>query len=193
MQIMMVFGSAEIIFRVWVAVHYPLSVHSHDVIHMKWKIDIQFEGLENGEYKLLLLGTDVANNTTSDELLVYSFSVVNEKEITHIYPVPNPFKEYCRFKFDITGNAIPEDVNIYIFSTTGVLVKTITMNDLGDIKVGENISSYQYYGTDESGEELPNGLYYYRIIFDFGETGLKYKETNVDFYEDKVGKLMIVR
>jgi hypothetical protein len=156
-------------------------------------IDVQMIDLEDGEYTLTVLGSDVANNLSSQKPQDFVFTVINEKAITHIYPIPNPFKDFCQFRFELTGTAVPDDITISVYSLTGSLVKTITSEDLGTMRVGENTSNYRYYGTNDSGELLANGLYYYKIEFDFGDTDLHYRETDLDSYENKVGKLMIVR
>ena len=43
------------------------------------------------------------------------------------------------------------------------MVKEITRSELGNLRIGRNITDYAWDGTDEYGNELANGVYFYRV------------------------------
>jgi flagellar hook assembly protein FlgD len=47
---------------------------------------------------------------------------------------------------------------------SGKVVREITQDELGPIRIGNNVSSYAWEGTDEFGDKLANGVYLYRVI-----------------------------
>jgi flagellar hook assembly protein FlgD len=59
---------------------------------------------------------------------------------------------------------VPQEFKIQIMSITGKIVKEITRQELGDIRIGTNITEYKWDGTDTYGQKLGNGVYLYRVI-----------------------------
>ena len=76
---------------------------------------------------------------------------------------------------------------------TGKVVREISKNELGPLKIGNNISSYRWNGTDEYGDRLANGVYLYRVVMKEGITFAK-RETAADrTFTKGFGKLYIIR
>lgn len=149
--------------------------------------------LSDGVYFLKIHGQDQAGNLSSEEPYVISFEVVNHQSITNLTPFPNPFRTYCQFEFTLTGNEIPQDITIEIHSASGELVRTITYDELGVLHAGHNITDFKWYGTNDSGAQLANGLYIYRVIIENGDTNIEYIDTSDNKYKQGVGKIMIMR
>ena len=71
---------------------------------------------------------------------------------------------------------------------TGKVVKEITSDQIGFLKIGNNITSYAWDGRDEFGNKLGNGVYLYSIT-----TSDKEFEINSKFLSKGIGKLVIMR
>lgn len=156
-------------------------------------IDYQPQNLIDGNYELMVQGQDEAGNVSSIRPYIVSFEVINENTISNFYPVPNPFSENCRFAFTLTGDVIPEQITIQIYSVEGELLREIDKGDLGNVHSGNNITDYAWDGTDEKGNLLSNGLYIYKVILDTGGVELKYVDSTDNKYDDGLGKIMIMR
>lgn len=114
--------------------------------------------LGDGEYTLRVVNED------SSEPFEISFEVVNESQITNFYPYPNPFSTSVRFVFTLTGSEIPDEIKIQIMTVTGRVVREILQDELGPIRIGNNISDFAWDGKDEFGDQLANGVYIYRVL-----------------------------
>jgi hypothetical protein len=47
---------------------------------------------------------------------------------------------------------------------TGRVVREILQDELGPIRIGNNLSEYAWDGKDEFGDQLANGVYIYRVL-----------------------------
>jgi len=76
----------------------------------------------------------------------------------------------------------------------GTVVREITMDELGPIKIGNNISEFSWNGKDEFGDQLANGVYLYRVkIYKNGEP-IKPRPTSADrAFKHGVGKIYLLR
>ncbi|MFC3880377.1 C25 family cysteine peptidase [Algoriphagus namhaensis] len=114
--------------------------------------------LADGRYTLRVVNED------SPQPYEMSFEVVNESQITNFYPYPNPFSTSVRFVFTLTGSEIPDELKIQIMTVTGRVVREILQNELGPIRIGNNITDFAWDGKDEYGDQLANGVYIYRVL-----------------------------
>lgn len=148
---------------------------------------------EDGHYQLKIKTKDASNNTTANTDYEIAFEVVNGSSITHFFPYPNPFTTQTQFVFTLTGESIPEDIKIQIMTISGKIVKEISKAELGEIKIGHNISDYRWNGTDEFGDRLANGVYLYRVIIK-DKANYKDRETSADKYFQKgYGKIYLMK
>ena len=159
-----------------------------------FKVQFQPETLPDGEYMLQVNASDASGNYAGVGPYEITFEVVSESTITHFYPYPNPFSTSTRFVFTLTGSEIPDQIKIQIFTVSGKLVREITQDEIGPIRIGNNITEYAWDGRDEFGDILANGTYIYRVQVkangqDLGHRGTgKDKAFNKDF-----GKIVIIR
>ncbi len=116
--------------------------------------------LEDGFYTFRVVTEELG----VDKPYEVSFEVVNESTITNFYPYPNPFSTSTRFVFTVTGVEVPDQIKIQIMTVTGRVVREILQDELGPIRLGNNISDFAWDGRDEFGDQLANGVYIYRVL-----------------------------
>ncbi len=152
---------------------------------------------EEGEYELIVSGKDVVGNTAGAIDYHVSFSVITKAMISNLLNYPNPFTTSTAFVFTITGSEIPQNIRIQILTITGKVVREITIDELGPLHVGRNITDYKWDGTDMYGSKLANGVYLYRVLTNLNGKSLdKYKAEgdNTDKYFTKgYGKMVLIR
>ena len=123
-----------------------------------------------------------------------NFEVVNESTITNFYPYPNPFSTSTRFVFTLTGAEIPSQIKIQIMTVTVKVVREITQDELGPIRIGNNITQYAWDGRDEFGDQLANGVYLYRVIMNRDSDSFQHRQTSADkAFKKGYGKLYLLR
>jgi hypothetical protein len=162
-----------------------------------FKIEYHPKNLPDGKYTLQVQGRDVSGNISGVEPYRISFEVINASQITHFYPYPNPFSSNTRFVFTLTGSDIPNQIKIQIMTVTGKVVREITQDELGPIRIGNNISSFAWDGTDEFGDRLANGVYLYRVIVKNNGQNMEHRQAtklspDKGFHKD-FGKIYILR
>ncbi len=150
--------------------------------------------LANGDYRMDVQVIDKTQNLSSVNPYSILFTVINEPTVSRLYNYPNPFTTSTRFVFTLTGETIPEVMEIYIFNLTGKLIKTITKSELGNLKIGHNMSDYAWDGTDEFGDRLANGVYLYKVVTKLnGQTLDLRQDGNEAMFKNDVGKLYLMR
>lgn len=150
--------------------------------------------LDNGVYSMSVQAADEAGNQAGTEPYEISFEVVNESTVTHFYPYPNPFSTSCRFVFTLTGSEIPDQIKIQILTVSGRVVREITQDEIGPIRIGNNITSYAWDGRDEFGDQLANGVYFYKVFINSNGDQLQQRSTSADgAFKNGFGKLYILR
>jgi hypothetical protein len=114
--------------------------------------------LSEGEHKLKIIAMDASGNycdSTRTEILFYSD---DDLKLLNVYNYPNPFSAGTNFTFNITQ--IPDEFRLNIYTLTGRLIKTILLAK-SDLNHGFN--SINWDGTDEDGDLVGNGIYFYKI------------------------------
>jgi hypothetical protein len=108
----------------------------------------------DGKYELIVESKDASNNKSGDFAYRISFEVINQSSITEVMNYPNPFSTSTRFVFTLTGSVVPDYFKIRIMTVSGKVVREITQDQLGAIRIGRNITEYAWDGRDEFGERL---------------------------------------
>ena len=144
--------------------------------------------LEDGMYTLR-----VANEDSSEPYEI-TFEVINESQITNFYPYPNPFSTSVRFVFTVTGMEVPDEIKIQIMTVTGKVVREILQNELGPIRIGNNLTEYAWDGKDEFGDQLANGVYIYRVLVRKNGQFMEHRPTAGDkAFKKGYGKMYLLR
>ncbi|MBL6448006.1 transporter [Fulvivirga sp. 29W222] len=145
-------------------------------------------------YTLRVEAEDASGNASGSEPYSINFEVVFESSITNFYPYPNPFSSSTRFIFTLTGSEIPDEIKIQIMTVSGKIVREITQNELGPVRVGNNVSDFAWDGKDEFGDQLANGVYLYRVIVRQNGETLDHRETSADkAFKNGFGKMYLLR
>ena len=92
----------------------------------------------------------------------FSFVIQSELALKDVVNFPNPFETDTKFTF-VFQNDKAGEVSIKVYTVAGRLIKTIT----SAAKVGYN--EIPWNGDDAFGDELANGVYFYRIQANDGE------------------------
>ena len=145
----------------------------------------------------MVSGKDRSLNTAGNIEYKVSFQVINKAMISNMLNYPNPFTTSTAFVFTITGSEIPQNIRIQVLTITGKIVREITKDELGPLRIGRNITEFKWDGTDQYGQKLANGIYLYRVITNLNGKSLdKYKAEgdNTDKYFNKgYGKMYHMR
>jgi len=120
--------------------------------------------LQDGIYTLDVQAIDRSHNYSGANDYKISFEVINHESITEILNYPNPFSTSTRFVFTLTGSQLPTYFKIQIMTVTGHVIREIMQDELGPIHIGRNITQYAWNGKDQYGDQLANGVYFYRIV-----------------------------
>ncbi len=96
--------------------------------------------------------------------------------------------------FTLTGAVIPDQIQIQIMTVTGKVVREITQDELGPIRIGNNISEFAWDGRDEYGDQLANGVYFYRVTVRSNGLQLDRRGTSADkAFKKGFGKIYLLR
>lgn len=159
-----------------------------------FQIEYQPGPFGDGAHALRIQAEDEAGNEAGTEPYEINFEVINESTVTHFYPYPNPFSTSCRFVFTLTGSEIPDQIKIQIMTVSGRVVREITQDEIGPIRIGNNITSYAWDGRDEFGDQLANGVYFYKVFINSNGNAVERRSTSADrAFKHGFGKLYILR
>lgn len=150
----------------------------------------------DGVYKLIVEGKDKTGNKAGNSAKYeVNFTVENKPSITNVLNYPNPFSTSTQFVFTLTGSEVPSQFKIQILSVTGKVVREITRNEIGNLRIGRNITDYRWDGKDQYGQLLGNGVYLYRVVSSIENKNIELrKNTQVDkYFQNGYGKLYIMR
>lgn len=169
---------------------YPASEDNNEAL-----FEFSPEKLEDGMYTLSVQLTDRSGNSAGKVAYEVNFEVVGKSSVTHFYPYPNPFSTEMRFVFTLTGDQLPDEMLIQIMTVSGKIVKEIDLAEFGDIKIGNNISTFTWNGTDEFGNQLANGVYLYRVKTAINRQQIEHRTTTDDAsrFKEGFGKIYILR
>ncbi len=159
-----------------------------------FKVEYQPDNLEDGIYTLKAEASDASGNASGTEPYAVNFEVVNESQITNFFPYPNPFSTRTQFVFTLTGSEIPDDIIIQIMTVNGTVVREITKDEIGPIKIGHNKTEYAWDGRDEYGDQLANGVYLYQVKLYTNGKEMKHRATSADrAFKNGFGKLYLLK
>ena len=155
-----------------------------------FRIEMRPGPLEDGMYTLRVVTEDLG----VDRPYEINFEVINEATITNFYPYPNPFSTSVRFVFTVTGNEVPDQIKIQIMTVTGRVVREILQDELGPLRIGNNLTEYAWDGRDEFGDQLANGVYIYRVLVRKNGAFVELRNTAGDrAFRQGYGKMYLLR
>lgn len=169
------------------------------------KLEFNPKGLPDGIYSLKVQSQDANKILAGTTEYLINFQVVNKESVTNFYPYPNPFTTAMRFVFTLTGNDVPDEISIKIMNIQGKVVKELNKEDLGNIRIGNNITDIVWDGTDQYGDRLANGVYLYTVTIKSKGTQLYQlddnntnQQLNADkqnnkYFKNSTGKIVLLR
>ena len=159
----------------------------------------------SGIYTLKVQSNDANGTKAGSTEYMINFTVINKASATNFYPYPNPFTTSMRFVYTLTGNQVPDYINVKIMTIQGKVVKELNKDDLGDVHIGNNISEVVWDGTDEYGDRLSNGVYLYVVSIklngeeitqlenDNVSNDLNADKANNNLFKHSTGKIVLLR
>ncbi len=161
----------------------------------KASVDFHPDKFDDGSYTLKVRSKDISGNFNTQNDYLADFEVINESSISNFYPYPNPFTTQMKFVFTLTGDKIPDKIKVQILTPTGKIVREILKEELGPLKIGNNISEFSWDGTDQFGDRLANGVYFFRVLLENNDSSsIKHRSTIGDkFFKNNFGKIYLMR
>jgi Peptidase family C25/CARDB len=151
---------------------------------------------EDGTYQLTVKGRDMSGNSAGDVDYSVGFKVITKASISNVLNYPNPFSTRTQFVYTLTGEAPPQYFRIQIMTISGKVVREITQDEIGTLKIGTHKTDYAWDGHDEYGNQLANGVYLYRIVAK-GKDGKAFEgfegDTTNELFKKGIGKMVILR
>jgi Peptidase family C25 len=155
---------------------------------------------EDGTYQLEVKSQDASGNVTANIDYKVSFKIYRKSSIANVLNYPNPFSTRTQFVYTLTGETPPTYFRIQIMTVAGKVVREITQDELGLLRIGTHRTDYVWDGTDEYGNKLANGVYLYRVVAkdSSGKSIETYSEKDAigdmsSFFKKGIGKLVIMR
>ncbi len=151
---------------------------------------------EDGQYLLSVQGRDASGNASGLWDYRIRFEVITRRSISKLLAYPNPFSTSTRFAYTLTGDSPPERFMIRIMTVSGRIVRQITQDEFGPMKIGTHLSDFVWDGTDDFGGRLANGVYLYQILAEEadGTSFDAYENSQVDrFFKGDIGKVVLLR
>lgn len=158
------------------------------------RVTLREEFITDGKYQLVVQGYDRSDNASGDNAYRITFEVINKPMISNVFNYPNPYSTATRFVFTLTGSETPQQMKITIYTVSGKVVREIFLNELGNIHIGNNITQFAYDGTDQFGDKLANGLYFYKVETMLNGKAMDHYDNSTDSYFKKsIGKMYLMR
>jgi flagellar hook assembly protein FlgD len=89
---------------------------------------------------------------------------------------------------------VPDEIKIQIMTVSGRVVREITQDEIGPVRIGNNLTSYAWDGRDEFGDQLANGVYLYRVFMRSQGQDIRRRETAGDrMFKEEFGKMYLMR
>ncbi|MCB9276483.1 MAG: hypothetical protein H6564_20785 [Lewinellaceae bacterium] len=151
--------------------------------------------LQSGSYVLTVQAEDASGNQSGLYDYKVAFEVILESRISNVFNYPNPFSTSTQFVYTLTGSEPPAYFYIQVMTISGRIVREITEQEIGPLRIGTHRTDYAWDGRDQYGDKLANGVYLYRVVardsegHDFGA----YDNNTDRYFRNGLGKMVILR
>jgi hypothetical protein len=126
--------------------------------------------LTRGTHQISVQVTDGSGNPADTAAFVLSFRVETTSDIRDIAPYPNPFPSATNLTFNLTGQILPEEGSVRVYTVAGRLIREIPIG-AGEVRSGFNAIAWD--GRDGDGDEVANGVYLAVLRLKAGEKWLQ--------------------
>jgi len=113
--------------------------------------------LPEGRQSVIVKAWDTRNNS-SEEQLSFEVRASSDLDIYNVMNFPNPFSHSTRFTFQRSSTE-PVEVEIKVYTVGGRLIQVLEIPTTGDRFV-----ELEWDGRDRDGNEIANGVYFYKVI-----------------------------
>ena len=117
--------------------------------------------LSAGKHELTVRGMDCMGNRS--KAISLHFRVASNFDLKILGNYPNPFRDQTVFAYELTAPAA--DISLKIYTVSGRLVRRFRLLDFVDdpdpLESGYHEQTWD--GTDKNGEEVANGVYYFKF------------------------------
>jgi hypothetical protein len=114
--------------------------------------------LPEGSYTLQVTAADQSNNASGSTPYSVDFNVKDATSLKLNAIYPNPSADVFNFSFKLSGNELPDEFSLQIFSTNGKLANEFGIKDVSNFIIGTNNLSWT-----ASRDVFSNGLFIYRL------------------------------
>ena len=114
--------------------------------------------LSPGTYILQVAGTDASGNSSGAQPYQVDFQVKAETTLALKSVYPNPSTDGFNFNFELSGNELPNEFTLQLYSREGQLLEQFDLNDVDNFIIGNNNI---YWSAVKSG--VSNGLIIYKL------------------------------
>ena len=114
-------------------------------------------GLPEGTYTLQVNGNDESGNTSGTEPYSVNFQIKNETTLALRSVYPNPSRDIFNFSFVLSGNVLPDDFSLQIYTSEGRLLQQFGIEDVSHFIIGINDMPWS------AAQESQSGLLIYRL------------------------------
>lgn len=173
------------------AVFYPASSAGNNLAQLEYRPSFE----ESGIYELVVRARDATGNAAGGLDYKISFEVITERLISNVLNYPNPFSTSTHFVYTLTGDTPPAEFKIQIMTVSGRVVREITDDEIGPLRVGTHRTDFTWDGRDDYGGQLANGVYLYKIYAKDvdGKDFESYDNGTSRYFKNGIGKLVILR
>jgi len=141
--------------------------------YQQGSVAYKIEDLDEGVHTLEIKAWDVHNNSNSSQT-EFIVALSEKMALDHVLNYPNPFTTHTEFMLEHNQICNQIEVQVQIFTVSGRLVKTLNRSLHAD---GFRVSGINWNGTDDYGDKLARGTYFYRVKVntDNGASAEKYE------------------
>ena len=127
----------------------------------QFKLNFKLD-METGEHTIQVVANDLVGNRTETE--IYDIIYTGESQLIDYGTYPNPFTTKTTFIYELTEQF--DDVTIKIFTLSGqrIFTMSVSENAISDLPLYSiGYHEIPWYGKDEFGNTVANGVYFYVI------------------------------
>lgn len=126
-----------------------------------FKVKFAPQSLTEGLYTLRVEGTDASGNKSGVKPYEIDFRVSDNIVLVLKSVYPNPSTSSFYFSFVLSGNSLPDDFALQIYSLDGRLIQSFGRSQVEHFVIGTN--EFSWTAMDNAGNAIPNGVYIYRM------------------------------